>query len=422
MFAPLRPSTPAGETSGPESPEALVISSLLESQSFRPEVYNLAEEDLSCWSKLWNFAIDHQVQTNRAPALEVVKARFPDFEYTPKVDTAWAVNLLRRAASSRALRKRIKTAVLALDDQDLETAYAAFDNLGRPRGFRHQATSIFDHTTVAESWDAHRIEVPYPSLGRVSGGIGTGELWVLVARLSMGKSWQLAYYAAHAAIAGYRVRYLSLEMSDRALSNRVQSILAARSNNRTVKAGINSDDPAKRKQALDQLRELTMGSVEVVDPSRGRFSSSSIAASMDEVDLVVIDHLGLMRTDEGRRAVDDWRAMAMISNSLKEDVLASGVPVLAAAQANREADSAGARPPKLSQISQADAIGQDADVVISMKRLSTSVLVHSAEKVRSGPQARWYTNFDPAQARFEEVSRERAEELQSLDDDRDISS
>ena len=107
---------------------------------------------------------------------------------------------------------------------------------------------------------------------------------------------------------------------------------------------------------------------------------------------------------------------------LREISLESTTPILAATQVNREGErSTSRRPPGTNNLAGSDALGQDADVVVTGKRTSTHSMAMSAEKTRNGPSARWYTEFMPDLGRFDEINRERANELiaQDINDEGD---
>lgn len=407
------PSADAGDQ-GPETPEALMISALLTSGSFDPQRHHLTEDDLECWRKLWQFGVLHHQQSGCSPSLDLVALKFPDFTFTPNVERGYAAYQLHRASNSRKLRRTIRKALTQLGEDNLEGAYDELATITRPRSSRKPAHDAFDHSLIDMDFKVSRIPVHYRTLTRVTGGIGPGELWFWAARPGEGKTYNLCAMAATAAMAGENVRYVSLEMPARVINHRVRRMMA----NKDELTKLDSSDPMEIKKGIDQLRERVSGDVSVVDPSHGRMTSAVIREQMDEGTLVMVDHAGLMSTSDGRRAVDDWRAMAMISNSFKEDILATGVPLVAAAQLNRTADTAGNTPPKLSQLSQSDALGQDADVVVTQKKLSERVRAYSAEKNREGEPARWWGLFDIKKASLKELSWDEAVEIQAVDEDK----
>ena len=124
-----------------------------------------------------------------------------------------------------------------------------------------------------------------------------------------------------------------------------------------------------------------------------------------DYDAAIIDYAGLLSSSLGSRAVEDWRTMAAISNQLKEVAVATDVPIVSAAQINREGDTAGWKPPKVKNLSQSDALGQDGDVVLTQKQYGKANMVYSIEKNRHGEgQQLFFTEFGPNKGKFEEVS------------------
>lgn len=416
-MAELRPLRPRGEgDQSAESPEALLISAMLETGEFTPERYHVGADDVEAWRKLFDFCVEHQKIAGDAPALSLVRRRFPEFELTPDVDPAWAANLVARASSARALRTRTRDALLALGEEDIEGAYAAFEGMAPPRTARREPVSVFDHSVLEEAFEISRIEVPYQSLGRATGGIAPSEFWLIGARLGSGKTYEALKYAGRAAQTAHNVGVISLEMPAWEVGDRAAKILCGHDTELFMQ--LESSDVYERKRALDTLRDRVPGNIEVVDPSHGDVASvSTLREACEDYDLVIVDHVGLLKTADGRRAIDDWRVMALISNTIRELTLASGTPVLGITQLNREAENASQRAPKPSTISQADALGQDANVIVLMKRLSARVLVQEAVKVRSGPNVKWWSRFDPANNRWDEMTKEEAAGLGMLDED-----
>jgi replicative DNA helicase len=321
------------------------------------------------------------------------------------------------AAANRRLRMQIQETIKLLGDDDVPAAYAKIESLRRPRSLFKEPADIFDHATVAEDFDVTKIEVPYPTLGRATGGIAPAELWMFAARLGQGKTWVMTRFLARAAATGYNCAYLSLEMTAAAIARRIYVHLAG--HDRRLISQLMDEDVYEQKRAIDELRERTPGEIRILDPSHGRINTtSSVASVAHDFEFVVVDHAGLLATSDGKRAIEDWRVQATISNVLREITLESGTPIAAAVQVNREgAGSSSRRPPGTDKLAGSDALGQDADVVVMAKRTSDRTMVMSAEKTRNGPSLRWFTEFDPAQGRFDEITKERANEMIMLDND-----
>ena len=307
----------------------------------------------------------------------------------------------------------------AVREEDIEGAFEHLESIRRPRTHRRSATSVLDHSSVTEQFDVKRIEVPYPTLMRVTnGGIADAELWYLAARLGTGKTTSLLDFAASAAKTGVSVCIHSCEMPYRQVAWRTALRLAAR--DKILVDKLRRGDELEKKEALDEIGSTLPGSIVVLDPSHGAINTiGSVKESCQEYDLVIVDHVGLLRDHTGKRAIEDWRVMATISNMLREMTLETNTSVLGAAQVNRGGDKHGkGTPPKASDLAQSDALGQDADVLVTMSEFSERSRVFSAEKVRNGPSAKWYTRFDYDRNDFTEISKELAETISDEDDDR----
>lgn len=420
MPEPLRTRPSNREKQDLTAPEALVISALLETGKFDPESYHIADDAAVAWRKLWDFCVGYQTRAGCAPPLSLVQAQFPEFDHQPEVNPGWAAEQLLVEASFRDLRTRGGHMISAINDGDVEGAYAAMQNLTPPRGSRRDPVSIFDHNALSERFDVARIEVPYPTLQRaLRGGLEAAELMLLGMRLGQGKTFVALNFAARAASIGYNVGVQALEMPARQVTRRVLRHLAGR--DLKLANALDSEEEAERKEAMDIIADRTPGRVDVFDPSHGRVNTVATTRDMcRDYDLVIVDHCGLMQSSDNRRAVEDWHVSAGISNGLREATLATNTTVIGVVQINRAGDHPGTTTlPKPSEIGQSDAWGQDASIVITGKRISARVLKMSAPKVREGENVTWYTRFEPERNRFEEISKDVATDLSIEDVDKE---
>ena len=107
--------------------------------------------------------------------------------------------------------------------------------------------------------------------------------------------------------------------------------------------------------------------------------------------------------------------MAELSGEIKGIAMRYEIPVVAAAQINRMA--IGNDLPGAEHLAASDAIGQDADCVITMKQQSQRVIKMKLAKFRHGQDGQeWYNEFAPNSGRFEEVSGDTARDL--IDEDK----
>lgn len=402
------------------SAEALLVSALLNTASVGEEaLYQVSSTDFIGYPNEYTWLTTFVVEYGCQPSIDIFRARFPDFPFSPHADVRSAANMLHRDSNRRRLTEAIGDAaeLIALGD-----AGAAYDTViaAEPRRATARPRNLLTDTAHLDEWTAkpYRIELPYPTLQRATGGIRAGNLWYLAGRPGQGKSAQVGNIAKHAVLGGNRVLFYSLEMSEEEVRARFHAAMASELNypqlTMTALLDRHVDLSQYRKFHGELGEKLTAcgGVLDVHTPALGPVSPSVVKARAGDYDLVVIDYVGLMASDDGGHAIDDWRVLARISNALKEIPLAQHTRMLCASQINREGDS-GHAPPKVKNLAQSDALGQDGDVVLTMRSKPHDVATHfSLEKNRHGPSGIYfYTTFDPNRGTYIEVSSEHVEDL-----------
>lgn len=355
------------------------------------------------------------------PSPETMMLKFPDYRHQEDVeDVAWAAEDVINDHARRELVSAIRDASEYISDGDIDQAMFRVSSFMPPTRKQPQENMLEAEYLLdqyEESEDS--MHVPWDTLQNLTGGIRKGDLWYLAARLSQGKSWSLLNFARGALLGGYNVKFYSLEMSRYQVMVRMHVMLGAA-------LGIPVDHIAMRDRRYDKeeyrllvkrIKEEIPGKFFVHDASMGRVNPQTIVHDKDQADLVIIDYAGLMSTASGGRAIDDWRSMGVISNMLKEAAISSNLRILAAAQVNREGDNEGKYPPKVKNLAQSDALGQDADVVLTHKQMSKSVMVYSLEKNRHGSSGdRFYSRFLPNEGKFREIDKETATDIKEDED------
>jgi replicative DNA helicase len=212
---------------------------------------------------------------------------------------------------------------------------------------------------------------------RMTSGLQRGELIIIAARPSMGKTAlaiNIAQNAAvnHAAI----VAIFSLEMSKESLLRRM---LASQAwvDQRNLQTGfIRREDHDKLQRGLEQLVESRI----FIDDSAGialsemRAKARRLRQTAGALDLVVVDYLQLMSATlpaaGGRKGGYENRTqeVSAISRGLKALAKELNVPVIALSQLSRQVESRDDKRPQLSDLRESGSIEQDADVVLFVYR------------------------------------------------------
>ncbi|MGH9599078.1 MAG: replicative DNA helicase, partial [Terracidiphilus sp.] len=213
---------------------------------------------------------------------------------------------------------------------------------------------------------------------RMTSGLQKGELIIIAARPSMGKTAFAINIAQNAAVNHEAtVAVFSLEMSKESLLRRMLSA-QARVDQRKLQTGfIPREDHGKLQNALNQLLEAHI----FIDDSAGitlaemRAKARRLKLSAGGLDLVVVDYLQLMTATPpsagGKRYENRTQEVSAISRGLKALAKELDVPVLALSQLSRASERRGDdKRPLLSDLRESGSIEQDADVVAFIHRES----------------------------------------------------
>jgi replicative DNA helicase len=259
------------------------------------------------------------------------------------------------------------------------------------------------------------IPTGFPTLDELTGGIQPGWFVVVSARAGVGKTRSLIRMACAAAFSGFTVQYDALEQTRPEIAMQVHAF----GSSEFGKGVIKSLDLAKGKgfqtsdyfQLMEHLRDNVKGKFHVADTTKGAIGPATIAAQIERnrADIVFLDFLTLMD------GVDDHQSAANTSSAIKRTAQKYKVPIVTAAQINRQ--GAGAKYQGLDNIGVSDKIGQDADLVINAQQMSRSVIVMEIIKFRHGPDGyKFYLKFDPNQGVMEEITYEQAMDLKDIDE------
>ena len=404
------------------TPESLCISAVVNSGSVSHHTqYGVVATYFDGFRAEYEWLESFIKNYGRTPSREEFLTKWPEFPMSIEQDDArWPASELMREYTEKKTSRTLMAAGLALRSGNLDDAIEKMQSVEVIQPVLKPPSLLRDYTYL-DSYDQEdeRIGIPWMTPQEYTLGIGKGELWYLAARPSQGKSFLALNIAAHAAIQGNNVVIYSLEMTKRQTQQRMHVILA-----NTLGIKLNLNDVRHRrvpaveyKGILQDLEAQVPGEIHIHTPADGAVTPSVIGANADSYDLSIVDYIGLMRPDSMGRAVDDWRTLAAISNQLKEIALQHNTRIIAASQVNREAGNS-RMPPKLSQLSQSDALGQDADVVITFTRPSMHTMQYSMEKNRHGQAGtRFYSHYDVAYGNMGEITRERAEEIRADDEE-----
>jgi replicative DNA helicase len=216
--------------------------------------------------------------------------------------------------------------------------------------------------------DVTGLPTGFTDLDKMTSGLNPGELVIIAARPSMGKTAFSLNIASHIALRAKKsVAYFSVEMSKESLMMRVIAA-EARVSIEEIKTGRILDTSWPRLiAACGTIAEAPVFIDETsgISPFEIRARCRRLKATHG-LDCIMIDYLQLM--DLKLKVESRERAVAEISKSLKALAKELQIPVIALAQLNRGVEGRADRKPMLSDLRESGSIEQDADVIMMLYR------------------------------------------------------
>lgn len=238
-------------------------------------------------------------------------------------------------------------------------------NTDEPRSI---AAIVSDHlNTIEKRLEGGRkgIDCGIDALNDIlNGGWNRGQVIVLAARPSMGKTALSLHNAVHAAQSGYGVLYLSMEMRDSELADRAIAALGRVHLGSVLTGKMNQIEWDGVTHAVSKVQDMPL---HILDRSGLNFFQVATFARRHKrkhgLDLLVVDYLQLMAGADGEKR---HAQIEEITRNLKSLAKELDIAVLLLSQLSRKTEES--RRPKLSHLRDSGSIEQDADVVLFIHR------------------------------------------------------
>jgi replicative DNA helicase len=262
--------------------------------------------------------------------------------------------------------------------------------------------------------DVTGLRTHYADFDRATAGLQKGDLLVLAARPSMGKTAFALNIAFNVATReNTPVAIFSLEMAKEQLVMRMLCASGGFNNHDIRRGQIQPQDWPRLTAACEKLAAAPI----YIDDSSGLSvlemkAKARLLKRQHDIGLLVVDYLQLMTG--GTRAENRQQEISDISRNLKALAKDLNVPVLALSQLSRAVESRGDNKPKLSDLRESGAIEQDADVVLfiyreevyrpddeSVRNMATIIIGNQ----RNGPTGQFDLHFNRNCTRFDNLQR-----------------
>lgn len=251
------------------------------------------------------------------------------------------------------------------------------------------------------------VSTGFPLLDGMTGGFQPGDLVLVSARTSIGKSALALSFIKNQLQAGQRVALASLEMSAVQVWQRLVAMHSLITTGKLRFGHLGLDDIKKLVETASELSASGLFINDRCDMTVEGLRSWAMQMVGEGCGILYVDYLGLLRGSDP--AAPRWEQMLAVSRGLKAMARELKIPVVALVQLNREA--AKDREPGLHNLRDSGALEQDADVVMILTRTEkecTEDVVPARlllQKQRSGPTGKIDLIFRRSLTQFSETKK-----------------
>ena len=207
---------------------------------------------------------------------------------------------------------------------------------------------------------------------KMTSGMQAGDLIVLAARPSMGKTALAINIAEHVALnEGLPVAVFSMEMGASQLAIRIVGSIGRIDQQRLRTGKLNQEEWPRLTEAIEKLRNVSLHIDETpsLTPMELRANARRLARTCGKLGLIVVDYLQLMSGNTSSNNGDNRATeIGEISRGLKMLAKELQCPVIALSQFNRSVETRTDKRPMMSDLRESGAIEQDADVIMFIYR------------------------------------------------------
>ncbi|NHC41564.1 DNA helicase [Bacillus sp. MM2020_1] len=313
--------------------------------------------------------------------------------------------------------KRNILTIAAMNDWEIAKVIAELDKINQMKMDDHTSLQNALADIYEAPWENQKLSefatTGIKKLDKVTGGFRNGEVTILAARPSMGKTDVMLHFAKMSGWAGFLPLVFSLEMPEKLITSRLMASTGSfnRAKMRNPKRMLNPNQKNRWSDVIGDLSETHMqifdGAGQTIAEMRAK-TRKLMNQYPHKKPILFIDYLTLISSGQFYGG-NSHLQVTEISKSLKTMAKDFDCPVICLAQLNRSVESRAEKRPMMSDIRESGSVEQDADVILFLYReayYNKESKDHSIEiiisKNRNGPVGSLNVNYNQETGRIEE--------------------
>ena len=278
--------------------------------------------------------------------------------------------------SANAFNPKGRPVASILDEAEQKIFNIGEEGARTKQGFQSMDTLVVDLLDRVQEMadnpnDVTGVPTGFYDLDRMTAGLQAGDLVVLAARPSMGKTAFAINIAEHVAMnEGLPVAVFSMEMGAAQLAVRIVGSIGRIDQGHLRTGKLTDDEWPRLTEAIEKLRTISLNIDETagLTSSELRANARRLARQCGQLGLIVVDYLQLMSGSNGSDGENRATELGEISRGLKMLAKELKCPLIALSQLNRSVEQRPDKRPMMSDLRESGAIEQDADIIMFIYR------------------------------------------------------
>lgn len=327
---------------------------------------------------IWEFMLQHYREFKKAPELAVINRKFPDWKPSSTAEPVdYFITELQARQRYNLILKGMKEISSGLNAKNSDQAFKDLAKLVSKINTEVQIhkdvlwnEEIDERIARMENKMKHMgvdgISYGVEAMDNSTGGMHPAELITIVAKPGTGKTYfELALVARPAMLDGHDVLFISREMEEWQISQRMDALMFEIPSDKIRRGLFTTDEFEHYKECLRKIKDKEWGRLIVSADDEKGFGLTAVQAKIDEHlpngGVVIIDGSYLLDDDESSRNASQWEKISNISRGLKRLGRRNQVTIVQSSQLGRGQKRG--KSIDLDNVSFTSAYEQDSDVV-----------------------------------------------------------
>lgn len=291
----------------------------------------------------------------------------------------WLIDTTEKFCQDKALYNAVLESIKIMDDQKSDTPRTAIpkilqDALGISFDSQIGHDFIEDADSRYDFYHSHEARLPFDIelLNKITGGgLPRKSLSVLLAGTGVGKSLAMCHFAAANLTAGKNVLYITMEMSEEKIAERIDANLM-----NTPIQEMRAMDKETFDKKISRIKARTVGKLVIKEYPTASAGAANFRHLLNELrlkknfipDVIYIDYLNICASSRMKMGsnVNSYTLIKAIAEEIRGLAVEFNVPIITATQINRSGFASS--DPDLTDTSESFGLPATADFMIAMSQ------------------------------------------------------